>query len=199
MKQGTLNFTSAKRTHYAGGAKSKKPAAAPQLKHATRKATTTEDGGEPSTAVAGVVSEDDPPATIPSKRTRDSLPKRGLRGSKSAPKKTEGIPTTVIPERETLDVEDKTGRYRRYYNEVREKMGYMDPVHANGQNKIHQMLRVFDMSSEYGPCIGMTRLERWERAETLGLKPPPEVRQILLTKEGIEKEEYVQCVLYGEV
>lgn len=62
----------------------------------------------------------------------------------------------------------------------------------------------------------MTRLERWERAETLGLRPPPEastykmhltineaivfqVRQILLTKEGSEKEEYVQCVLYGEV
>jgi len=62
----------------------------------------------------------------------------------------------------------------------------------------------------------MTRLERWERAETLGLRPPPEastyqihitihdaivfqVRQILLTTEGSEKEEYTQCVLYGEV
>ena len=30
-------------------------------------------------------------------------------------------------------------------------------------------------SSEYGPCIGMTRLERWERAKSLGLNPPTEV------------------------
>lgn len=28
---------------------------------------------------------------------------------------------------------------------------------------------------EYGPSIGLTRLERWERANTLGLKPPSEV------------------------
>lgn len=30
-------------------------------------------------------------------------------------------------------------------------------------------------SYEYGPCAGVTRLERWERADALGLKPPPEV------------------------
>ncbi len=27
-------------------------------------------------------------------------------------------------------------------------------------------------SYEYGPCIGMTRLQRWERADALGLNPP---------------------------
>ena len=58
----------------------------------------------------------------------------------------------------------------------------------------------------------MTRLERWERAEALGLNPPVEVcpnfslfaqvptcfqvRDILLTKEGVEN---AQCVLHGEV
>lgn len=34
----------------------------------------------------------------------------------------------------------------------------------------------FIRSYEYGPCIGVTRLERWNRAEALGLSPPPEVR-----------------------
>lgn len=35
-------------------------------------------------------------------------------------------------------------------------------------------------NSKFGPCIGMTRLERWERAEKLGLAPPPAVRELLL-------------------
>jgi hypothetical protein len=30
-------------------------------------------------------------------------------------------------------------------------------------------------SYEYGPCVGVTRLERWERAAALGLSPPVEV------------------------
>jgi hypothetical protein len=31
-------------------------------------------------------------------------------------------------------------------------------------------------SYEYGPCIGVTRLQRWERAEALDLNPPFVVR-----------------------
>ncbi|GBF91498.1 hypothetical protein Rsub_04238 [Raphidocelis subcapitata] len=41
-------------------------------------------------------------------------------------------------------------------------------------------LRAFDLSSKFGPCTGMTRLERWERASRLGLQPPEEVRRILV-------------------
>lgn len=35
------------------------------------------------------------------------------------------------------------------------------------------------MNMAYGPCIGMGRLERWERANKLGLKPPAEVGNLL--------------------
>lgn len=42
------------------------------------------------------------------------------------------------------------------------------------------MLRVFDNTYDFGPCVGMTRLERWERAETLGLNPPPEVKLLFV-------------------
>lgn len=41
------------------------------------------------------------------------------------------------------------------------------------------MLRAFDLTSKFGPCSGMTRLERWQRAEALGLAPPPEVKALL--------------------
>lgn len=66
-----------------------------------------------------------------------------------------------------------------------------------------EMLRGFDLAWEYGPCTGespapdppkplpgspltlpppagITRLQRWERAQALGLNPPKHVRDVLL-------------------
>ncbi|NXL11715.1 DPOD4 polymerase, partial [Mesembrinibis cayennensis] len=45
---------------------------------------------------------------------------------------------------------------------------------------ILEMLRRFDLAWEYGPCTGITRLQRWERAQALGLSPPDPVRDALL-------------------
>lgn len=41
------------------------------------------------------------------------------------------------------------------------------------------VLRQFDMNMAYGPCLGMSRLARWERAQRLGLKPPKEIETLL--------------------
>ena len=57
-------------------------------------------------------------------------------------------------------------------------------VHPEGQNTIHTVLRNFDLTPKYGPCVGITRLDRYRRAEKMGLKPPVEVLQILETEEG---------------
>lgn len=43
-------------------------------------------------------------------------------------------------------------------------------------------LRSFDLCQKYGPCVGLSRLERWERAEKLGLNPPLLVREILMAR-----------------
>ncbi len=87
------------------------------------------------------------------------------------------------------------------------------------------ILRVFDMSSQYGPYVGITRLERWERAKKWGLQPPEEVsgglvacggavwpaacrgmtssldqiKQILLTQQGEDDALYRESVVYGWV
>ncbi|KAK3084494.1 hypothetical protein FSP39_014372 [Pinctada imbricata] len=42
------------------------------------------------------------------------------------------------------------------------------------------LLKQFDLTLEFGPCVGITRLERWERAEKHGLNPPPEVRDLVV-------------------
>lgn len=43
-----------------------------------------------------------------------------------------------------------------------------------------EMLRQFDLDLRFGPMLGLTRLERWERAEELGLRPPVAVRDVLV-------------------
>ncbi|XP_029414383.1 DNA polymerase delta subunit 4 isoform X2 [Nannospalax galili] len=56
-----------------------------------------------------------------------------------------------------------------------------------------ELLRLFDLAWQYGPCTGITRLQRWHRAEQLGLEPPPEVRQVLKTHPGDPR---FQCSLW---
>mmetsp|Transcript_16332 Transcript_16332/g.40274 ORF Transcript_16332/g.40274 Transcript_16332/m.40274 type:complete len:143 (-) Transcript_16332:204-632(-) len=47
------------------------------------------------------------------------------------------------------------------------------------RKEIEEKLKGFDMDASYGPCIGITRLERWNRAKKFGLDPPIEIREIL--------------------
>ncbi|KAG5975274.1 hypothetical protein E4U58_001432 [Claviceps cyperi] len=53
-------------------------------------------------------------------------------------------------------------------------------VHQQGIPVNEKVLRYFDVSSQYGPCIGIDRTKRWNRAERLGLNPPVEVLAVLL-------------------
>ncbi|KAL3858332.1 hypothetical protein ACJMK2_012926 [Sinanodonta woodiana] len=41
------------------------------------------------------------------------------------------------------------------------------------------VLKQFDLTLDFGPCIGVTRLERWIRAEKHGLNPPKDVKELL--------------------
>jgi DNA polymerase delta subunit 4 len=43
-------------------------------------------------------------------------------------------------------------------------------------------LRRFDIDMKYGPCIGVTRLRRWERAAVMGLRPPPHIHDLMLRR-----------------
>ncbi|KAM9770317.1 DNA polymerase delta subunit 4 isoform 2-T2 [Menidia menidia] len=43
-----------------------------------------------------------------------------------------------------------------------------------------EMLRQFDLDWRFGPCTGISRLQRWERAKLHGLDPPEEIRDLLL-------------------
>ncbi|TCD69067.1 hypothetical protein EIP91_008965 [Steccherinum ochraceum] len=142
----------------------------------------------------------------------DSKSSRGLRASTKRKRDADGASTSedasqrgetpldaedVLPVpmvRPKLKVHDK--KYSEQYVKIRRQMGNLEPIHADGLNKIHHILRMFDLSYEYGPCIGVTRLERWERANALGLNPPPEVKDILISQEGHDDVSYKQNVFH---
>ncbi|KAL1124831.1 hypothetical protein V6Z11_A13G000900 [Gossypium hirsutum] len=59
-----------------------------------------------------------------------------------------------------------------------------------------QVLRQFDMNMANGPCVGITRLDRWERAQRMGLNPPKEIESLLrdLTKSSTRKSHLPWCM-----
>jgi len=53
-------------------------------------------------------------------------------------------------------------------------------VDEEEQKKIEvELLREFDLTEKFGPCIGLSRMQRWHRAERFGLEPTPKVRKVL--------------------
>ncbi|XP_074642314.1 DNA polymerase delta subunit 4-like isoform X2 [Tubulanus polymorphus] len=54
------------------------------------------------------------------------------------------------------------------------------------------ILRDFDLDWQFGPCLGITRIERWERARKNGLNPPEHV--IELIENNSTNDSYTQCI-----
>ncbi|AOW01912.1 YALI0B18920p [Yarrowia lipolytica CLIB122] len=73
------------------------------------------------------------------------------------------------------------------------------PVHPEEVNNCEKILKNFDFTVDFGPVVGLTRLERWERANKLGLNPPAVVKKILETKQGETEDVYKQSYLYDQL
>lgn len=95
-----------------------------------------------------------------------------------------------------------------------------EPQPAGEEDAALELLRQFDLAWQYGPCTGerhptsrwredretprtvsglgdssacpagITRLQRWHRAEQMGLQPPPEVRRLLKAHPGDPRFQY---------
>lgn len=61
-------------------------------------------------------------------------------------------------------------------------------VSGNKQNNSESVLRQYALDNKYGPSIGMTRLERWERAKKWDMNPPQEIKELIL-KSGNDQQE----------
>lgn len=72
-------------------------------------------------------------------------------------------------------------------------------IHQEEYNVVDRLLRKFDLTAEYGPAAGLSRLQRWQRAYALGKHPPAVVKSILETHEGTSQTRYSQPYMYGYV
>lgn len=218
MKQGTLSFASSKRGSTASG-KAKALKASPSVTAVKPPGSENRAPGSRTASLDSTISigtsntdatSEDDVVLIGSTLEQRSAKRRKM---ENAPAKASGgmmKPKILVddsdstsdeeePEPVDLGVLEKAPQVQRLYKQAKVRMGDVPPVHAEKQTKIHHILRVFDTSYEYGPCVGMTRLERWERAHALGLNPPAEVREILMSKQAKEDDMYKQCVFYDDV
>ncbi|KAF5582663.1 DNA polymerase delta subunit 4 [Fusarium pseudoanthophilum] len=94
----------------------------------------------------------------------------------------------VVPEPAKSDLELEAekvtdNQIKKYWKSIEDQ--WTTPrLHQQGVSLSERVLRYFDVSSQYGPCIGMPRIKRWKRAERLGLNPPIEVLAVLLKEES---------------
>ncbi|KAI9679490.1 MAG: hypothetical protein M1817_005512 [Caeruleum heppii] len=121
---------------------------------------------EPHSQVAGSTTAD---AAVESQATADKV-RRATHGETSQEEAAEAM------------TNDQLARYWH----AREAERKAPRVHQEGLSVSDKILRHFDLSSQYGPCIGIARTKRWHRADRLHLHPPIEVLAVLL-KEGKAK------------
>jgi len=105
----------------------------------------------------------------------------------------ESPPLTPI---EPLPLDSKDRKYSKLYGKSKAQQNNLPIIHGGNETKFVTILRTFDLSCEYGPCVGVSRLERWERAKDMGLDPPQEIYDILTSREGLMQETLAQCVFY---
>ncbi|OWA54166.1 hypothetical protein BV898_18581 [Hypsibius exemplaris] len=73
----------------------------------------------------------------------------------------------------------------------------LEPVAAGPDPNKEEHMRIlsqFDLSYKFGPCGGMSRLERWNRAEKFKKNPPPEVKA--LVESHSDDIEYTQGIWF---
>jgi len=185
MKQSTLGFTSLKRTASGASANSDLKRRAPLR---TKSA--------PITVVEDIESDSDQDAYekevdfLEMSSGEDEDPVAGL-------KRRHQVAATHL-----LDIDlraENPGRWNKAYGAARAENGNLPTIHTEHENKVNAILRSFDLTYNFGPCIGIPRIARWDRAQANGLNPPPEVREILMTKQGFEEDEYRKSCLDGLV
>lgn len=100
----------------------------------------------------------------------------------AAPKVPEPEPV-VQSEEELIAVSLDADVIKSYYKDSIIGLRRVPPVHQEDLTLEEKVLRHFDLSSQYGPCIGMSRIDRWRRAKGLEMEPPVEVLSVCLKME----------------
>lgn len=94
----------------------------------------------------------------------------------------ETLPTPEKSEAEVRAEAISEKQIGKYWKDI-EALRVAPRVHVDDLSVGEKVLRYFDVSSQFGPCVGIQRVKRWQRAERLGLNPPIEVLAVILQEE----------------
>ncbi|CAD6264939.1 unnamed protein product [Miscanthus lutarioriparius] len=94
---------------------------------------------------------------------------------------TRGRLKGIYPERKKGSKSTSKQKSKKGKSQQQQCQGDADS--GGGCTAEEEELRQFDMDMCYGPCIGVTRLRRWERAAAMGLRPPPHLRDLILRQQ----------------
>ncbi|KAJ5604190.1 hypothetical protein N7537_007146 [Penicillium hordei] len=81
------------------------------------------------------------------------------------------------------------------YWQAQEQTRKAPRAHQQGMDVEEKILRHFDLSSQYGPCVGIARVKRWRRANLLKLNPPIEVLAVLLKGKNTNERAHIDELL----
>ncbi|EEB05590.1 DNA polymerase delta subunit Cdm1 [Schizosaccharomyces japonicus yFS275] len=131
---------------------------------------------------------------------QDQFP-RVVRSGGQKPKPFRDKQQKNTEKKEQLTLEERVSQLPELQRKVNEEwessVNHNPPVHAEGMSKVELVLHKFDMTAKYGPYLGMTRLERWHRAERYGLHPPDFIRHILELPEAYEANNVRKSLFYS--
>ncbi|PNS16064.1 hypothetical protein CAC42_4465 [Sphaceloma murrayae] len=174
--QGTLSFGSQHRiTKPTTSPPSKKSKKDPAVLEAELKNSAPTDSALSTPKKRGPPPAEDPLASHDHVKAEDVL------GGRATPE-----PEVEEVERDETEVEDdrvalalSPAKIKGFWR-AKEQARLAPRVHQEGLAVGEKILREWDMSGQFGPCIGISRLARWRRARKLGLEPPVEVLGVLL-------------------
>eukprot|EP00347_Sterkiella_histriomuscorum_P000694 403374863 len=69
-----------------------------------------------------------------------------------------------------------------------------NPEDSYLQEQMHRQLFDFDQDQTYGPCKGISRMQRWTKAYNLGLYPPQSIPD-LIKQTGIDQSYLEQYLI----
>ncbi|GAA5846141.1 hypothetical protein JCM9279_005834 [Rhodotorula babjevae] len=124
----------------------------------------------------------------PTKKALAASGPAGKAAHKGAVRQNSGTPLVTAEAKKELGPSSISGCYPGLYKKAKRLMG--KPIHADEMDDIEIILRVFDAEEEYGPCSRISRLERFERAQKLGLNPDPEIGEILRSEDAKQRPAY---------
>uniref|UniRef100_A0A6V3RNN7 DNA polymerase delta subunit 4 n=1 Tax=Lotharella globosa TaxID=91324 RepID=A0A6V3RNN7_9EUKA len=104
------------------------------------------------------------------------------RGSPPRLEKDIGIPTNKFEKDKKIDDIVKKPIVVKVKPEPKAKQ--KPKVSKKHREDVERRLKEFDMDATYGPCIGITRIKRWERANKFGLNPPMDIKDLLEMGQG---------------